>query len=75
VSCYSLAYLDESTKREIKKAIVFFAKSGFVNKEVIYRKLSEDYKVSKIIIMELAVEIAREGEQVVRKALEDDSRS
>jgi len=75
VSCYSLAYLDESTKREIKKAIVFFAKSGFVNKEVIYRKLSEDYRVSKIIIMELAVEIAREREQVVRKALEDDSRS
>ncbi len=75
MSCYSLAYLDESTKREIKKAIVFFAKSGFVNKEVIYRKLSEDCRVSKIIIMELAVEIAREREQVVRKALEDDSRS
>ena len=75
MSCYSLAYLDESTKREIKKAIVFFAKSGFVNKEVIYRKLSEDYKVSKIIIMELAVEIAREREQVVRKALEANSRS
>ena len=75
MSCYSLAYLDESTKREIKKAIVFFAKSGFVNKEVIYRKLSEDYKVSKIVILELAVEIAREREQVVRKALEDDSRS
>jgi len=70
VSCYSLTYLDESTKREIKKAIVFFAKSGFVNKEVIYRKLSEDYQVSKIIIMELAVEIAREREQIVRKALE-----
>jgi len=75
VSCYSLAYLDESTKREIKKAIVFFAKSGFVNKEVIYRKLSEDFKVSKIIIMELAVEIAREREQVVRKALRSNSRS
>ncbi len=70
MSCYSLAYLDESTKREIKKAIVFFAKSGFVNKEVIYRKLSEDYRVSKITIMELAVEIAREREQVVRKSLE-----
>ena len=70
MSCYSLAYLDESTKREIKKAIVFFAKSGFVNKEVIYRKLSEDYKVSRIVILELAVEIAREREQVVSKALE-----
>jgi len=75
VSCYSLAYLDESTKREIKKAIVFFAKSGFVNKEVIYRKLSEDFKVSKIIIMELAVEIARERQQLVKKALEDTIRS
>jgi len=70
VSCYSLAYLDESTKRDIKNAIVFFAKSGFENKHVIYNKLSEDFKVSKIIIMELAVEIAREREQVVRKALE-----
>jgi len=38
-------------------------------------KLSEDFKVSKIAILELAVEIAREREQVVRKALEDDSRS
>ncbi len=75
MSCYSLAYLDESTKGEIKKAIVFFAKSGFVNKEVIYRILSEDYKVSKIIIMELAVEIARERQQLVNKALEANSRS
>jgi len=70
VTCYSLAYLDESTKRDIKNAIVFFAKSGFENKHVIYKKLSEDFKVSKIIIMELAVEIARERQEVIKQALE-----
>jgi len=70
VTCYSLAYLNESTKRDIKNAIVFFAKSGFENKHVIYKKLSEDFKVSKIIIMELAVEIARERQEVIKQALE-----
>jgi len=70
VTCYSLAYLNESTKRDIKNAIVFFAKSGFENKHVIYKKLSEDFKVSKITIMELAVEIARERQEVIKQALE-----
>jgi hypothetical protein len=69
-----LYYLDESTKGQIKRAILFFAKSRFGNKEEIFKKLAADFNVPKTAILELAVEIARERQQAASKALEEGGR-
>ena len=67
---YPLTYLEKSKKEEIKRAILFFAKSRFGNKEAIFQKLAYDFRVPRMVIVELAVEMAQEREKAVNKALE-----